>query len=117
MESFSDQLYAYFVLHARYLWGRPEFLATMNWYRFQDIAFHPPEDPISSVIRFYRFVEEAVEAGVMSEKVPLLSFLRLLNFLLMQELSEHFRRGNDFNQLFPILRTLHQLLLYGVQGA
>ncbi|WP_020613826.1 TetR/AcrR family transcriptional regulator [Sediminispirochaeta bajacaliforniensis] len=114
---FADQLYAYFVLYARYLWGRPEFLATMNWYRFQDISFHPPEDPLSGVLRYYRFIEEAVEAGVVSEKVPLVSFFRLLNFLLMQELSDHFRSGDDIKQLFPVLRTLHQLLLYGVQGA
>lgn len=117
-EGFEERLYAYFVLFLRYVWGRPEFLATMNWLRYQELNFEPPDDPVSGMVGYYRFMIDAQEQGVFNpDGYPMDMVVRLMHFMLMQEITEHFRLGEDIERLFPVLRTLHQLFLYGLQGA
>jgi AcrR family transcriptional regulator len=117
-DGFEEQLYAYFVLFLRYVWGRPEFLATMNWLRYQELAFEPPDDPVSGMVRYYRFMSEAAENGVFNPgEFPMDMVVQLMHFLLMQEITERFRLGEDIEEQLPVLRTLHQLFLYGIQGA
>ncbi|MCF7953735.1 MAG: TetR/AcrR family transcriptional regulator [Spirochaetales bacterium] len=118
---FPEQLYAYFVLFVRYMWERPEILAAMNWYRFQEFDFTPPQDPISDIQHYYDFIDKAREQGICNtEEGPGISLgmvVRFMNFFLMQEITRHYRLGKDLPQLFPVLRTLHSLFLYGIEGA
>jgi AcrR family transcriptional regulator len=117
-DGFEEQLYGYMVLFLRYVWGRPEFLATMNWFRFQEFSVEPPsEDPVSGMVPYFRFIGEAMAGGGYGGSgLPVEMQIRLIHFLLMQEITGHFRLGNDIGQLFPVLRTLHQLILYGMEG-
>jgi AcrR family transcriptional regulator len=117
-ESFEEKLYAYFVLFLRYVWGRPEFLAMMNWFRFQEFEIHPPEDPTAGMENYYRFILEAINEGTIDgERYPKEMVLRFMHFLLMQEITSCYRHGDDIGQLYPVLRSLHQLFLYGIEGA
>lgn len=116
--TFEEKLYAYFVLFLRYVWGRPEFLAMMNWFRFQEFNVQPPEDPTGSVKGYYRFLQEGIDGGIIDpERSPVEMVLRFMHFLLMQEITTAYRHGNDTGQLYPVLRSLHQLFLYGIEGA
>ena len=118
LESFEEKLYAYFVLFLRYVWGRPEFLAMMNWFRFQEFEIHPPEDPTAGMEQYYHFILEAGMRGIIdSRHYPKEMVLRFMHFLLMQEITSCYRHGDDIGQLYPVLRALHQLFLYGIEGA
>ena len=117
VESFVEQLYVYFVVFASYLYLRPEFLAVMNWFRFQRFLIKPPEESQEGMEQYVAFLDEARHGRELREDLfGSFGIVQWIHFLLVQEMNLRFYEGKLGKEGWTPIRTLFELFLFGIEG-
>jgi len=118
MESFEERLYAFFAVFAWYLARRPEFLAVMNWFRFQQFHIKIPKHMQGGMDRYIEFLSGGLESGKLrSDIFDLPTIARWVNYGLIQELNNMYWMEGLSEKIWPFIRTTYKLFLFGVEGA
>ncbi|MFO7850010.1 MAG: TetR/AcrR family transcriptional regulator [Spirochaetia bacterium] len=115
---FEEKLYAYFLLFGGYMARRPDFMAVMNWFRFQRINLHVPNHAKAGMEKYVRFLREGMEQNKL---LPLgqdeMTIIRFIHFILINEINKEYWSEISEEEMGDSFRVLYELFLYGVEGA
>lgn len=117
MMSFEERLYGYFAVFYSYLSQRENFIAVMNWFRFQRFQIKPPSEMNEGMDRYIAFLEEGSEdRRLRRDLMDPVMLIQWINFLMIQEINQVFCTGARPGEGWEDLRVLYRLFLYGTGG-
>jgi len=117
-EMFEERLYAYFAIFAWYLERRPEFLAVLNWFRFQQFHLKIPQHMKRGMDRYIEFILEGEGSGKLrTDMFDSITKVRWINYMLIQEINNMYWVEGLSNKIWPFIREIYKLFLFGVRGA
>lgn len=117
LDSVEERLYAYFAIFAWYLSRRPEFLAVMNWFRFQQFHIKIPRHMKGGMNKYTGFINEAEQSGKLrTDVLDTLTKARWINYLLIQEINNMYWIEGLSDRMWPFIRSSFKLFLFGVKG-
>lgn len=117
LNSVEERLYAYFAIFAWYLSRRPEFLAVMNWFRFQQFHIKIPRHMKGGMNKYIGFINEAEQSGKLrTDVLDTLTKARWINYLLIQEINNMYWIEGLSDRMWPFIRASFKLFLFGVEG-
>lgn len=117
LDSFEERLYAYFAIFAWYLARRPEFLAVMNWFRFQQFHIKIPQHMKGGMDKYIGFIIDGEQSGKLrTDVLDSITEARWINYLLIQEINNMYWIEGLSEKIWPFIRTVYKLFLFGVKG-
>ncbi len=117
LDTVEERIYAYFAIFAWYLSRRPEFLAVMNWFRFQQFHIKIPHHMKGGMNKYIGFINEAEQSGKLrTDVLDTITKARWINYLLIQEINNMYWIEGLSQKIWPFIRTVYKLFLCGVKG-
>ena len=117
LHSVEERIYAYFAIFAWYLSRRPEFLAVMNWFRFQQFHIEIPHHMKGGMNKYIGFINEAEQSGKLrTDVLDTITKARWINYLLIQEINNMYWIEGLSDRMWPFIRSSFKLFLFGVKG-
>ncbi len=117
LERAEERLYAYFAIFAWYLARRPEFLAVLNWFRFQQFHIKIPRHMKGGMNKYIGFINESEQSGKLRTDIfDSITETRWINYLLIQEINNMYWLEGLSDKMWPFIRTIFTLFLFGVKG-
>jgi len=117
LDTVEERIYAYFAIFAWYLSRRPEFLAVMNWFRFQQFHIKIPHHMKGGMNKYIGFINEAEQSGKLrTDVLDTITKARWINYLLIQEINNMYWIEGLSDRMWPFIRSSFKLFLFGVKG-
>ncbi|MFW6343948.1 MAG: TetR/AcrR family transcriptional regulator [Sediminispirochaetaceae bacterium] len=115
---FEEKLYGYFLIFGGYMSRRPDFMAVMNWFRFQRINLHVPNHAKTGMEKYVDFLRRGEEEHkLMLLGMDSMTIIRFIHFILINEINKEYWGGLSEKEMRDRFRVLYTLFLYGVEGA
>lgn len=117
LQTVEERVYAYFAIFAWYLARRPEFLAVLNWFRFQQFHIKIPQHMKGGMSKYIGFINEGEQSGKLRTDIfDSITKTRWINYLLIQEINNMYWVEGLSDRIWPFIRTVFKLFLFGVKG-
>ncbi len=117
LNSFEEKLYAYLAIFTWYLARRPEFLAVLNWFRFQQFHIEVPHECKGGMEKYIKFIENGEQSGKLRTDLFVKNMKAYwINYLLIQEINNMYWIEGLSDRIWPSIRIVYKLFLFGVKG-